>query len=146
MVINRDKFDDCTASSFRGVKTRRQQTDRHTERQTDRQTELRLQITLANKNFFVKTQRMLYRCGVKSGALSLKMHLVLPNCCSFGDIFTFIFIILLEQGAFSCMRSFFNVIWFPIQSFVPVYSTQPICIWICTKSHNILLHRLSYSF
>jgi len=33
----------------------------------------------ANKKCFVKRQRMLNRFGVKSGALSLKMHLVLPN-------------------------------------------------------------------
>ena len=52
---------------------------------------------------------MLNRFGVKSGALSLKMHLVLPNSLWFWEIFYF-FIILIERGAFSSKRNFFNVI------------------------------------
>jgi len=44
------------------------------------------------KNFVVKRQRMLNRFGVKLGALSLKMHLVLPNWLYFWRYFTFIFL------------------------------------------------------
>ena len=48
---------------------------------------------------------------VKLRALGLKMHLVWPNWLYFWRYFYFyFFIILLEHGAFSSMRSFFNVI------------------------------------
>ena len=49
------------------------------------------------------------------------------------------FIILLEHGAFSRMRSFFNIILFVfIQSLVCIYFIQPICISIRIKTnHNI---------
>ena len=49
---------------------------------------------------------MLNRFGVKSRALSLKMHLVLPNRLLLWRYFSFyFFLILLEHGAFSSMRS-----------------------------------------
>ena len=51
---------------------------------------------------------MLNRCGVKSGALSLKMHLELALVVKI--FLLYFFIILLEHGAFSSIRSFFNVI------------------------------------
>ena len=54
---------------------------------------------------------MLNRFAVESVALSLKMHLVLPNWPWFRRYFCFyFFIILLEHGAFSSMRCFFDVI------------------------------------
>jgi len=83
---------------------------------------------------------MLNRFWVKSGALSLKMHLVLPNCHWFWRHFYFdFFIILLEHGAFSSMRSFFDVILLvPIRRLVSIYSIQHICISIRIKaSHNV---------
>ena len=43
------------------------------------------------KKIFVKYQRMLNRFGVKLGALSPKMHLVLRIGSSFGDVFTLIY-------------------------------------------------------
>ena len=49
---------------------------------------------------------MLNRFGVKSGALSLKMHLVLPNRLLLWRYISFYYnLILLEYGAFSSMRS-----------------------------------------
>ena len=83
---------------------------------------------------------MLNRFGVKSGALSLKMHLLFPYWLFFWRHFYFyFFIILLEHGAFSSMRSFFNVILLVSYSKFSVhFSIQPISILIRIKtSHNV---------
>ena len=47
------------------------------------QNRFHLKTTQVNKKNFVKKQKMLNRFGVESGALSLKMHLVLPNWMEF---------------------------------------------------------------
>ena len=47
--------------------------------QTNLEYFMMINYTGQQKKTFVKVLRMLNRFGVKSGALSLKMHLVLPN-------------------------------------------------------------------
>ena len=49
-------------------------------------------ITQAKKKFFVQRQRMLNRFGVKSGVLSLKIHLVSQIASSFEKYFYVFFL------------------------------------------------------
>ena len=91
---------------------------------------------------------MLNRFGVNSEALSLKMHIVLPNWLYFGGYFySDFFIILLEHGAFSSMQSISNILFLVSHSKFTVHLLHTTCsiyiyiyiyISICIKTtHNV---------
>ena len=83
---------------------------------------------------------MLNRFGVKLGVLSLKMHLVLPNCLYFWRYFYFyFFIILLEHGTFSSVQSFFNVILLVFHSKFSVHLLHTTYMYLIhiKASHNV---------
>ena len=87
------------------------------------------------KKFFVKRKRMLNRFEVKSRAISLKMHLVLPNWLQFWRYFyLYFFIILLGYGAFSSMRSFFYTIFLVSHLKFSVHTT---CMYIDSYKNKL---------